>query len=151
MNRAACIAVLIFSVSTSLVMAQGYLQPAMIRTPSGLCLDLEGDFSHAAPPPVGTHVIVATCDGSDSQRWGIAMGDYQGALQTIGGLSVGGDATQALLVPYTQSSRLSGVAIRMEGGCAATPVNAHSGHAVMIKPCNASPEQRFESTDLAWP
>ena len=149
MNRAACLAVLLVSVPSAVVLAQGYLQPSMIRTPSGLCLDLAGDFNHASPPPVGTHVIVATCDGSDAQRWNISMGDYQGMLMSIGGHSVGGDATHAALVAQTQSSRLIDAAIHVGGSCATTPVNAHAGDAVMIKPCNGSPEQRFDSSELA--
>ena len=50
--------------------AQGALVDGIVTASGGLCLDFEGSWDHAHPPPDGTPVVLDVCNGADDQHCG---------------------------------------------------------------------------------
>lgn len=65
-----------------------------ILAQGGQCLDLEGTFTDASPPPSGTRVVARPCSGRPSQRWTVLYGDYDD-VQSVGGREMAGSSANA--------------------------------------------------------
>lgn len=58
--------------------AQAALTETSIVGPGGLCVAV-APYANDPPPP-GTRLVLAVCDGSDAQRFTMCLGDCQGEL-----------------------------------------------------------------------
>jgi hypothetical protein len=147
--RTRLLVALCISSVASIALAQGAIVRVTVQGPGGLCLAVQGRFTEASPPPPGTHVILATCDGSDAQRWGLGYGDYQGTLQSVGGHEIASDAAgAAVLTGFERHTRLRDGSIHARGGCLTSMAHPTSGDLLKVMRCDGRPEQHFAESRL---
>lgn len=79
-----CLVLSALAVQSDRARAQGFVRDGELVSASGLCLDVEGAFTSATPPPAGTPVRVSACDGSEDQRWHVEFGDPGAILWGVG-------------------------------------------------------------------
>lgn len=126
--------------------AQGALVEGIVTTPSGLCLDFEGTWSNASPPPPGTAVVLSVCDGSDDQRWAYAVGDFHGDFTGVRRVVIMRQGNHAAVqdVDHTYAASFLGTGpISLAGGCLTTNDPPAAGERPRIEPCDGRPTQSF--------
>jgi hypothetical protein len=133
----------------SVALAQSAIERVTVQGPGGLCLAVQGHFTEASPPPPGTHVVLATCDGSDTQRWGLGYGDIQGTLYALGRQEIGADASHAVvLTAFDSPASLRNGSIYTSRGCVTSTAHPTSGDLLKVMRCDGRPEQHFAESRL---
>lgn len=111
----------------SLAQAQTAANTGILVAPDGQCLDLAGAYNTRKPPPSGTAVVLASCDGRPSQRWTATFGDYND-IRSVGGLFL----VAALRGP-------AGVTLAVHGSSRVTDLRMHRETIVSGSDCLTQP------------
>lgn len=138
--------------------AQSWVDRELVHAPGGLCLDLQGNFDSTMRPPPGTALIVAVCNGRESQRWGVVGSESHGyedrprQLSSFAGSGIEARTGHAVIASGAGDADhvrdhieiTSQSAAARPSLCLATATEHPApGERVLVRPCDGSPSQRF--------
>jgi hypothetical protein len=143
----------------ALTQAQTALTDVIVVGPGGLCVSVGAAYSHASPPPDGTPLVLATCDGSDAQRFALCGGDCADDLLFARQHIVAERGRAVVRSDAHPTALLRDGAVRFwmgTGGneptrysalshCLTAPTPPVPGAVLMTRPCDGSAAQAFSS------